>query len=86
VSFGWVKAHNKLHGNEEGDSLAKEVTHLYAEDPQITEGCLKQAWGKMREEERRVKGAGMGRVEKWNRKARVAYVQCRTGKGNLQAW
>jgi len=40
----------------------------------------------MREEERRVKGAGMGRVVKWNRKARVAYVQCRTGKGNLQAW
>jgi len=31
-------------------------------------------------------GMGMGRVVKWNRKARVAYVQCRTGKGNLQAW
>ena len=33
-----------------------------------------------------MKGAGMGRIVKWNRKARVAYVQCRTGKGNLQAW
>jgi len=39
----------------------------------------------MREEERRVKGAGMGRVVKWNRRARVTYAQCRTGKGNLQA-
>jgi len=34
----------------------------------------------------RVKGAGVGRVVKWNRKARVAYIQCLTGKGNLQAW
>jgi len=86
VSFGWVKAHNELHGNEEADRLAKEATILYLEDPQITEGGLKPAWKKMREEERRVKEAGMGRVVKWNRKARVAYVQCRTGKGNLQAW
>jgi len=37
-------------------------------------------------EERRVKGTGMGRVVKWNRKARVNYVHCWTGKGNLQAW
>ena len=86
VSFGWVKAHNEVHGNEEADRLAKEATNSYPEDPQITEGGLKQAWRKMREEERRVKGTGMGRVVKWNRKARVAYVQCRTGKGNLQAW
>jgi len=28
----------------------------------------------------------MGRVVKWNRKARDMYVQWRTGKGNLQAW
>ena len=28
----------------------------------------------------------MGRVVEWNRKARVIYVQCCTGKGNLQAW
>ena len=84
VSFGWVKAHNEIHGNEEADWLAKEATNLYPKDPQITEGGLKQAWKRMREEERRVKGAGMGRVVKWNRKARVAYVQCRTGKGNLQ--
>jgi len=47
---------------------------------------LKQSWKRKREEERRVKGAGMGRVVRWNRKARVAYVQCCTGKGNLQAW
>ena len=39
----------------------------------------------MREEERSVKGTGMGRVVEWNRKARVAYTQCRTGKGNLKA-
>jgi len=86
VSFGWVKAHNELHGNEEADRLAKEATNLYPEDPQITEGGLNQVWRRMREEERRVKGAGMGRVVRWNRRARVAYVQCCTGKGNLQAW
>jgi len=86
VSFGWVKAHNELHGNEEADRLAKEATNLYPEDSQITEGGLKQAWRKMREKERRLKGVGMGRVVGWNRKAGVAYVQCRTGKGNLQAW
>jgi len=40
----------------------------------------------MREEERRVKGAGMGRIMKWSRKARVTYVQCRTVEGNPQAW
>jgi len=28
----------------------------------------------------------MGRVVRWSRKARVNYVHCRTGKGNLQAW
>ena len=83
VSFGWVKAHNELYGNEEADRLAKEAIHLYPEDPQITEGGLKQAWKRKREEERRVKGVRIGRVVKWNRKARVAYVQCRTGKGNL---
>jgi len=60
--------------------------NVYPEDPHIIEGEWKQAWRKIREEERKVKGAGMGRVVKWNRKARVACVQCRTGKGNLQAW
>jgi len=34
-------------------------------------GRAKQAWKKKREEERRVKEAGMGRVIKWNRRARV---------------
>jgi len=85
VSFGWVKAHNDIHGNEEADRVVQEATNLYPEDLQITERGLKQAWKKMREEKRRVKGAGMGRVVQWNRKGRVAYVQCRTGKGNLQA-
>ena len=33
VSFGWVKAHNELHGNEEADRLAKEATSLYPKDP-----------------------------------------------------
>jgi len=51
----------------------------------VTEGGLKQGWKKMREE-RRVKGTGMGRVIRWNRKAHINYVHCRTGKGNLQAW
>jgi len=37
----------------------------------------------MQEEERKVKGAV---VERWNRRARVNSVHCRTGKGNLQAW
>ena len=64
VSFGWVKAHNELHGNKEADELAKEATNLYPEDSQITEGGLKKTWRKMREEERRVKEAGMGRVVK----------------------
>jgi len=39
----------------------------------------------MREEERRIKGMGMGRVVKWNRKAGVNHVHCRTGKGNPQS-
>jgi len=33
VSFGWIKAHNELHGNEEANQLAKEATNLYPEDP-----------------------------------------------------
>ena len=41
VSFGWVKAYNELHSNEEADRLAKEAANLYSEDPQITEGGLK---------------------------------------------
>jgi len=85
VSFGWAKAHNEVHGNERASQLAKEATNLYPEETQITERGLKQAWKKMREDGR-VKGTGMGRVVKSNRKARVIYVQCRTGKGNLQGW
>ncbi|KAF8421831.1 hypothetical protein EV426DRAFT_671790 [Tirmania nivea] len=43
-------------------------------------------WKRRREEERRVAGAGKGRVVRWGRKARLNYVHCRTGKGNLQSW
>jgi len=68
----WVKAHNTVAGNEKADQLAKAATKEEAEAMIITERGLKQAWKKMREEETRVKGAGMGRVVKWNRKARVA--------------
>jgi len=60
VSFGWVKAYNDVYGNEQADQLAKAATNIYPEAPQITVGGLKQAWKKMREEERRVKGAGIG--------------------------
>ena len=28
----------------------------------------------------------MGRVVKWDRRTRVNYAHCRTGKGELQAW
>ena len=54
--------------------------------PMITEGGLKEAWKKMRREERCVKGTGEGRVVKWERKAKVSYVHCRIKKGNLQSW
>ena len=90
VKFAWVKAHVGTHGNEKVDQMAKVGTELGDEDEGIqkviTEGGLKQEWKKRRAEERKVKGTGMGRVVKWNRKARVNYVHCRTGKGNLQAW
>jgi len=49
----------------------------------ITERGLRQEWKRRRAEERKVKGTGMGRVVRRNRKARV---NCRTRKGNLQAW
>jgi len=29
---------------------------------------------------------GMGRVVRWNRRARVNYIHCRTGECNLQAY
>ena len=76
---------NEVYDNEIADQVAKAATKEEAEAPQITEGGLKQAWKKKREKERR-DGSGDGKVIKWNRKARVMYVQCRTGKGNLQAW
>jgi len=90
VRFAWVKAHVGTRGNEKADRMAKAGAELGDEDEGmqkvITEGGLRQEWKRRRAEERKVKGTGMGRVVKWNRKARVNYVHCRTGKGNLQAW
>ncbi|KAF8415966.1 hypothetical protein EV426DRAFT_711761 [Tirmania nivea] len=53
--------------------------------PNILRGYVTE-WKRRREEERRVAGAGKGRVVRWGRKARSNYVHCRTGKGNLQSW
>ena len=87
VRFGWVKLHIGIVGNEKADEQAKLGTEdLYPNPPYITEGGLKQEWKIRREAERRVRGTGMGRVVRWNRKARVNYVHCRTGKRNLQVW
>jgi len=52
----------------------------------ITERGLRQGVGEEKSGGEENQGAGMGRVVKWNRKARVNYVHCHTGKGNLQAW
>ena len=87
VSLGWVKSHIGIKGNEEVDKKAKLVAD--EEDsafPVITEAGLKEVWKKMKREERCMKGTGEGRVVKWERKARVSYVHCRTNKGNLQSW
>jgi len=70
--------------------MAKSGAELGDEDEGmegiITEGGLRQKWKWRRAEERKVMWTGVGRVLRWNRKARVNYVHCRTGKGNLQAW
>lgn len=42
-------------------------------------------WIKKRKAERCVRGTGMGRTLKWNRKALYNYTQCRAGKG-LGMW
>ena len=90
VRFAWVKAHVRTRGNEKADQMAKARVELGDEDEGmnkvITEGGLRQEWKRRRTEERRVKRTGIGRVVKWNRKARVNYIHCRIGKGNLQAW
>ena len=83
VRFAWVKAHVGTKGNEKADQMAKFGAELGGEDEGmekvITEGGWRQEWKRRRAEEGEVKGTGMG-------KARVNYVHCRTGKGNLQAW
>ena len=84
MRLGWVKAHvgissRQREGRSVGGSEWREPQR------QMTEG----AEAGVEEEEgrgKKVKGAGMGRVVRWNWKARVSYAQCRTGKGNLQAW
>jgi len=90
VRFAWVKAHVGTRGNEKADQMAKLGAELGDEDmgmqKVITEGELRQEWKRRRAEERKVKGTRMGRVVKWNRKARVNYIHCRTGNSNLQAW
>jgi len=69
LSLGWGKAHNQVQGNEKAEQLAKHATTLYPKERQIKEGGLKLAWKKKREEERRVKSAGMGKVEDMRRQA-----------------
>ena len=90
VRFVSVKAHVGTCGIGKADQMAKAGTELGDEDEGIqkviTEGGLRQKWKSRRAEERKVKGTGMRRVVRWNRKAPVNYVHCRTGKGNLQAW
>ena len=84
VSLRWVKSHIGIKGNEEADKKAKlEADMEDAAFPVITKGGLKEVWKKMRKEERCVRGTGEGRIVKWERKARVSYVYCRTNKGNL---
>ena len=87
VSLGWVKSHIGIKGNKEADKKAK--LRADKEDPTflvITEGGLKEGCKKMRREDRYVTGTGGVRVVKWERKARMAYLHCRTSKGNLQSW
>ena len=40
----------------------------------------------MREQLRKIRGAGMGRVVRWNLKTLVNYTRYRTGKENLLRW
>ena len=71
---------------EQADKLAKEGAEKTPNTTRITEGGLKQVWVKKRKAERCVKGTGMGRVLKWNRKVLLNYTQYRTGKGRLGWW
>ena len=78
VTLCWVKAYIGIYGNEMADWEAKKGA---ADNPAvtwITEGGLRQSWNERRYNERKVKGTGMGRVTRWNRKAMVNYTQCRT--------
>jgi len=86
VTLRWVQTHVGIYGNEEVDRLAKEGAEKTPNTTRIMEGGLKQAWAKKRKVERCVKGIGMGRVLKWNRKVLPNYTQCRTGKGRLGGW
>ena len=82
-----MKAHIGIDGNKAADALAKAgAESANPKDPVITEGGLQQEWKKLRKQEREVRGMGMGRIVKWKRRARINYVQCRTGKGKLQSW
>lgn len=76
VRFGWVKAHAEIYGNEQADILGKQGAAEQVRGV-ITEGGVKQAWNKKKQASRKVVGAGMGRVLKWNRKARLTSVEAR---------
>jgi len=52
----------------------------------ITEGGLDQVWTRKRKAEREVKGGGVGRTLRWNRKALLNYTQCKTSKEKLGVW
>ena len=69
VGLEWGKAHVGIKGKGEADQLAKTGT-----ESERT-GGLKHPWKRKREERRRVKGAGMGRVIKWSQKTRVNYAR-----------
>ena len=68
VRFAWVKVvwlaqrppSVGLIDNERADKLANEGSEFAPEHPAVTEGGLRQEWGRMREAERKVKGCGMG--------------------------
>ena len=87
VSLCWFKSYIGNKSNEEADKRAKVGAEN--EDPTfpvITKEGLKEVWKRIRKEKRYIKGTGGGRVVKWERKAKVSYVYCRTGKRNLQSW
>ena len=84
VSLICVKSQVRIKTNKEADKRAKWGAN--EEDltfSVVMEGGLKEVWKKMRRQEKYLKGVGGRKVVKWERKARVSYIHCRTNKGNL---